>query len=144
MASDNTTRLFEGAIKVDDGADIPGFEPMDLPDEEEARAAVEEPYSDEHHTLLQWFSETQGRMRLVTFALKDLQSGDPIFRNKSELADAAGVSRHTPNRYMEELVALGIYDERAQGISRYRVNKDSNILRALAALEQQLRERARY
>jgi len=116
------------------------FEPDELPDDYDAL-----PWDDEDtFAAVEWLFKTPARMRLVLFALQELHEGDPIFMNKSELGDAIDKHRQSAQREIDALVEMGVYEEREEGYTRYRPRAESNILRALAPLEKQVRAQYEY
>ncbi len=78
-----------------------------------------------------WLFEDEARGKLVEYAVTATLDNDLVFRNKSELAEEAGVSRHSVHRHMDDLVDIGIYEERGEGIARYRPDEESRILAAI-------------
>ena len=86
----------------------------------------------EGSTPVRWMFEYDGRGKLIEYALKQVITNDIVYHNKQNLGNHAGTSRHSVHRYIDELVEIGIYEQRTEGRTRYRANCDSTILAALA------------
>jgi len=83
------------------------------------------------------------RFELAVHAVRTVTNDTPLREhNKSELSDAAGVSRHAVHEHIDALAELGVYDELGGAISRYRANPNSIILNALVTVNEQIEERA--
>lgn len=82
---------------------------------------------------VRWLFEASGRGKLVQLAIEQVLSGEEVFMNKVEMGEEAGTSRHSVHRHIEELVELGIYEERSKHRTRYRPNAESDILAAINA-----------
>jgi hypothetical protein len=85
-----------------------------------------------------WLFKARGRAGLVEYALRAIHDGMMYAQNKSELSDNASVSRHSVIRYIDDLVALGIYEEHGNKRSRYKPNEDSRVLAAIDAANDEL------
>lgn len=119
-------RLFENTVPREDGET---FNPVPI-EEDVSQATVT--WGDDMLPV-EWLFAKDGRGSLVAYALQEITEGDLRYYNKSGLADAAGVSRHSCHRHLEDLVELGLYDEIDEEGShaRYCPNAHSRILRAL-------------
>lgn len=85
-----------------------------------------------------WLLMIDGRAKLIEYAIEAVYNGTTYAQNKSELSENAGVSRHSVIRYIDDLVAFGIYEEHGEKRSRYAPNEDSRVLAALDAANDEL------
>ncbi|MDB9247503.1 hypothetical protein PN419_00580 [Halorubrum ezzemoulense] len=132
------SRAYENAVPADDGGDEGDFGPIDLADAYDSSAGK----WDHDESPLRWLFGKEGRAKLVEYAMRAAEEGDPIYLNKSDLGDEADVSRHSAHRHIDDLIALGIFTERARegSVTRYRPNTDSRVLRALYTADTEIRE----
>ena len=121
--------LFDDATPTDDlGTESP-FEALDT--EEIDLTDTPSEWIDKP-TPVRWMFEYDGRGKLIEYALKHIVTDDVIYHNKRNLGNNADTSRHSVHRYIDKLVEIGIYEQRTDGRTRYRANRDSTILAALA------------
>lgn len=81
---------------------------------------------------------------LLNFAMRSVEEEEVRGYNKSELASAAGVSRHAVHDHIDDLVALGIYNEVGANIKRYRPNANSTVIESMANLDECIRRHNVY
>lgn len=113
------------------------FEPIELDDDPEMIEWHKE------EKPLRWLFKKEGRGKLVEYAAEMISRGEPIYRNKSELAEQADVSRHSVIRHIESLIELGIYEELDGSATRYRPNSNSYVLRVVRAANSEIAEKVR-
>jgi hypothetical protein len=139
--TDSPNALFESAVpeeEASDDFDQGSFEPLPLPEEVSYNTLM----WDNDEEPIEWLFASEGRLALATYAMAAVDAGDPIYLNKSETSDKAGVSRHSAHRHIDDLVTLGIFETRGQGYNRYRPNADSRILKAMATVNEEIAARA--
>lgn len=91
---------------------------------------------------IEFVLSTPSRFELTMHAVRSVSADTPLREhNKSELAEAADVSRHAVHEHIDVLATLGIYDQLGGAISRYRANPDSVILGALVTLNDKIKNR---
>ena len=84
----------------------------------------------------------QSVAQLIRYALDVIDGTDqPQFHNKRDLGNRSGTTRHAVHRHIDELIELGIYTKRSEGIETYAPNPDSIILDALAECNEQIADR---
>lgn len=133
--------LYENAVDADDVDDDSEFEGLD-PEEPPSNGNQMNDGWDKDDDPVTWLFAKEGRLRLATEAARQVQEGDPIFHNKSKLSEMADVSRHSAHRYLDDLVALNIYEEhRGDGYDKYRANRDSQIVATMVDLCEQIKSR---
>ena len=111
------------------------IEPLPI-DEADVEQTVDE-WEDEEEPV-QWLFEKEGRGKLASYAVKALSEDDAVYLNQSDLGREADVSRHSVHRHIQTLVDLNVYEVRDGKIRRYRPNKDSRIVRAIATLNNEI------
>lgn len=127
------SRAFDNTVPVEDSEEYEEIKPLSSDD---LFSSFNQGWVHEEPPLL-WLFSKEGRGGLVEYAIDAVESGDPVYLNKSDLGDEADVSRHSCHRHLDDLVRLGIYSERDKegSVTRYRPNKDSRVLRALSVAE---------
>jgi predicted transcriptional regulator len=93
---------------------------------------VRPPWSDDE-TPIHWLFATRSRAELVLYAVENADNTDIPYFNKSELADEVGISRDVVHKYIEDLVAVGIYETRGGHgtFVKYRPNTSSSVVAGL-------------
>jgi hypothetical protein len=135
--------LYDSAVPADDDNDR--FAPLDADnstdDDTTASVAAGAMTTDWSHeeAPLRWLFIKDGRGKLVIHAMSEVED-DPVFENKSALAKSADISRHSVHRHIDELVSLGLYEERGgEGTyDRYRPNEQSLVLQTLIKANEQI------
>lgn len=90
---------------------------------------------DKDEDPLVWLFSKSARANLCSFAVRQSMRDDDVpYINKSAVARESDVSRHSVQRYINDMVDLGIFDARGHGYNRYRANADSRLVQALAQL----------
>jgi len=90
---------------------------------------------------VRWLLGKQARVQILEGAVSDLYDGhSDTFENKSEIADRYKPSRKTISVHIDELASFGIYEKDNSKYTKYRINEDSPILRALTYIDRQLRD----
>lgn len=135
------SQAYENAVPVEDSESYEEFKPLSLDDADSSTPNSEWNYD---QPPLLWLFGTEGRGKIVNYAIDAVRGGDPIFLNKSGLGDEANVSRHSVHRHIDDLVELGIFTKRASegSVTRYRPNKESRVLRALSTVDTEIRNYA--
>lgn len=130
------SRAYENAVPVEDSQE---HEKIELPSPDDPSSTSGTGWNHEQPPLL-WLFNKEGRGKLVEYAIDAVESGDPVYLNKTDLGDEADVSRHSCHRHIDDLVRLNIYSERDKegSVTRYRPNKDSRVLRALSVAETEI------
>lgn len=129
--------LFEGAVRengaTDDSSNSSGFEPISIDDSD-----LDFDHNDWNKDAppISWLSKKDSRFQFSIYALEQVLDGDPVYLNKSQLAEKVGMSRHSAQRHIEDLVDLGVYEVRDDGVRRYRPNRNSQVLAAMATLNE--------
>jgi len=80
-----------------------------------------------------WLYFMQGSSEGLHLIIDALLTGDDREFTKSELAEAAGVSRHTVRSHIDKLLELGVVTAVAGG-KRYRFNLDSPVTQEICEL----------
>lgn len=131
--------LFDATPVTDDDTDAD--EPTRLADPPENDAAGGAWQHDE--LPIEFVLGTPSRFELTVHAVRAVSTDAPLREhNKSELSDAAGVSRNAVHEHIDVLAELGVYNKLGGAISRYRPNENSVILKALIGVNEQIRDRA--
>lgn len=125
-----STTLFEDATSIDEASNDGPFGSVDI---SEIDVDSDEKTWVGNASPMRWLFGTSGRGKLVDYALEQVATDEIVFHNKRNLGEHADTSRHSVHRYIDDLVTLGIYEARTEGLTRYRANKSSTILSAIAA-----------
>lgn len=115
------------------------FQPLNIPT---AIDVDPEDYDGGDEIPSSWLFSTEPRRTLVEFALWQVATQDDEdvqTYNKTTLGEAAGVSRHSVVRYIDDLVDVGIYEVSGNRRPIYRPNTDSEVLPILHALNERLK-----
>jgi hypothetical protein len=104
--------------------------------------AEDSPWSDDE-TPLRWLFDRKSRAELVSYAVERAGDTDIPYLNKSELAEQTGVSRSVVHKYIDDLVALDIYETRGGDgtFVKYRPNAESTVVSRLCSVEKEMIER---
>lgn len=110
---------------------------METPDLDDVEFSESDEW-DKEKMPAEWLLHKTGRAQLVRLALEQLESGDAIYLNKSEIGEASDTSRYTAHRHCDILADMGVFETRGDKIDRYRANSDSTVLAAIAQLNDEI------
>lgn len=128
------------ASEVDDAVGE-GVGPVKIPNRD--KDTRQRNFHEEYPTAVYWLFEKQGRNLLIDFALDEAYESQQRLFSKKGLADEASVSRKTVYEHIDDLVEAGVYEAVGNGNTQYRADVESDALRLLAMLNEELVENLR-